>query len=123
VADFYSDKVVKADTMLRKYGTTMLLRDKTAGETFDPVTGAVSGAVPVSYPVVGVKFPIKLSARKGSPAEDRKQYTVHISALNLPVVPGLKHELVIGGVGYDIVDVDILQPADVVVMYTLRVAL
>lgn len=117
---FYAAKRRTAASLLARYGMAMTLRDNEAGEAFDPDTGAVTGGVPVDYPVTGIVYPRAERGRAGS-GERTVTQRVILSAEGLSVVPTKSHQLVVGGAVYEVVSVAPLAPGGVAVVYELVV--
>lgn len=119
---FYEDRRKTAHTLLVKYGQAMTLRDNTVNEVYDPLTGALTQGSPVSedYPCRGIIYPITKGKNQDG-GSVRSQRAI-LSAEGLSVVPSPSHQLLVMGRIYEILSVNPLEPAGVVVIYELSVA-
>lgn len=120
---FYEDRRKTADTLLKKYGMPMYIRDNTVNETYNPATGVVTQGAPaaIDYPCTGLVYPLTKGKKSGG-NEDNTTQRVVLSAEGLALAPEVKHQLIVNSKVYEIGSVTPLEPGGVVVLYELSVS-
>lgn len=120
---FYTDRRKTADTLLKKYGRSLTLRDNDAGDTYNPATGAIIAGSAVDYPCVGIIYPSSKGRRPEGGIENALTLRAILSAEGLGTVPTTNQQLVASSQVYEIKSVSPLEPAGITVLYELSVAL
>lgn len=104
--------------LMTEMGTSATLTHVTAGGTFDPTTGGISGQTTSDYSVTGIiRRPRKVFMAGEVVTDDRIRFT--ITASGLAVVPTVGDELTISSVKYNIEEVETVRPAGVDIAYSL----
>ena len=118
---FYSDLQETAEALIAEFGQTVTLRSKSVSRV-DPVTGGTSETV-TEYAVSGAVFDKDLIS-SGKSYEDgttlEKDDRICLISTTA-AVPALGDELVIGSVTFSIVNVKIINPAGVDVLYEVAI--
>jgi hypothetical protein len=118
----YTATAAKALTMLNKYGMAMTLRRQTAG-TFNPSTGAFTGAATTDYTVQGL---IQSQTLQTAGAGERffngtliqaGDKFILLAASGLAVVPSPGDLLIIGSITFNIATIIPLEPGGTALMY------
>lgn len=114
----YAATAKKAAAMIRRAGCAMTLRVTTPG-TYDPATGAESGATVADYACVGLLTEAKAYyvANSLMQAGDK----VVIMGADVAVRPQAGHQVVIGSEVWQVMAVVPVEPAGVPAIYKVQV--
>jgi hypothetical protein len=113
---FYDAMATVVTNQLAQFGMAMALR-RVSGATYDPITGTTSGATSADLPVTGLttKITAGYAATFAVEANDR------MAILDGAVQPLLTDLLVIGGVPWQIIAIDPVQPATTPLAYRCQI--
>lgn len=114
----YAAAATNTAAVLAKSGTTMSLRVTTPG-TYDPATGAETGATTADYATVGVLTNDKAQFVDGTLV--RSGDKVILMAASVAVRPLTGHDVVVGSVVWRVIAVDAVEPSGVPVLYKVQV--
>lgn len=104
--------------LMAEVGTTATLSHVTAGGTFDPTTGGITGQTTSDYTVTGIiRRPRKIFAAGEIVTDDRLRMT--ITASGLSITPAVGDKLTISGTQYSVQEIETTQPQGVAIAYTL----
>jgi len=106
---------------MAKYGLPMTLVVPAVG-TYTEGTGAFTAGTDKTYAVQGLIGNYRKS-RKGDTAVQSKTRYIYLSPSGMTVEPEAGNKLRIGSTDYEIVDVELVQPGGITVLYQLEVRL
>lgn len=104
--------------LMTEVGTTATLTHVTAGGTFDPTTGGITGKTTSTYTVIGIIRRPRKIFRDGQVVTDDR-IRMMITASDLSIVPAIGDGLTISSAEYSIQEIETTQPAGVAIAYTL----
>lgn len=113
---FYDDQAATAAALLAKYGKTFQLRRTTVG-TYDPITGTTTGASTQDFPTVGIHTKITADYIATHQVEQGDKMIL----IDASQVPQMTDKLVDGGAVWQVIDIDVISPADTPIAYRVRV--
>lgn len=119
---FYEDKRdLTVKPLLTRYGTNMKLLVPGEG-VYDPDTGGLTAGAEASHTVLGL-FGAVRKARKGDDAIQLRSRYVYLSPSGMRVEPTPGHKIKYGDVEYEVLNVEVIAPGGVAVLYQLEVRL
>ena len=116
---FYGNLQAKAASLIERFGQTVTLVSQSTTEA-DPVTGETT-TTETSYQVSGAVFDAGQAGKKytDQTTVEAEERTCLMSGT--PVVPALGDRVVVGSTKYSIVNVKIINPAGVDVLYEVAI--
>ena len=118
---FYSDLQDTAEELISEFGKDWIIRrGLDATGAYNPSSNTTTGGTSTDYTVKGIRKEYN-DYQVSEGVAERGDFKVIIEAKSLTITPDTGDELVEGSAVYQIVNVDIKKPADVVLAYELQV--
>ncbi|AEP08892.1 hypothetical protein [Micavibrio aeruginosavorus] len=120
MTEFYENMAKTALKQIADKGREITVRRPGEGQVYDPSNDTFTAATPVDETVKALFTNFSKNDVDGEKIK-RTDKRVLIAGASLDMAPDTDHKIIDGGVTYNVINTDVVQPGDTVLLYMVQV--